>query len=92
MKKLIRCCHAEFREEQRLKDIDGVKGDDPTHDKDRENCHREEMQLDVEADAKRRTTQERKTLKRYTVEGLVITSDVEAPALIEDADNKKIET
>ncbi|MCI68816.1 hypothetical protein A2U01_0090077, partial [Trifolium medium] len=35
--------------------------------------------------------QERKPLKRYTVEGLV-TSDVEAPALVEDADDKIIET
>ncbi|MCI27037.1 hypothetical protein A2U01_0048235, partial [Trifolium medium] len=43
MKKLIRCFDAEFREDQRLKDIDRVKEDDPTHE--------EEMQSDVEVDA-----------------------------------------
>ncbi|MCI47309.1 hypothetical protein A2U01_0068550, partial [Trifolium medium] len=59
MKKLIRCCDAEFGEDQRLKDIDRVKDDDPAHDDDRENCHREDMQSDVEADAQRKTTQER---------------------------------
>ncbi|MCI80130.1 hypothetical protein A2U01_0101401 [Trifolium medium] len=31
-------------------------------------------------------------MKRYTVEELVVTSDVEAPALVEDADDKMIET
>ncbi|MCI59442.1 hypothetical protein A2U01_0080697, partial [Trifolium medium] len=49
MKKLIRCCDAEFREDKRLKDIDRVRDDDPTRDDDRENCHGEEMQSDVEA-------------------------------------------
>ncbi|MCI75219.1 hypothetical protein A2U01_0096487, partial [Trifolium medium] len=60
-----------------------------THDNYRENCHEQEMQSDVEADA---TTQERKPLKRFTVEELVVTSDVEVPALVEDADVKVIET
>jgi hypothetical protein len=92
MKKLIRCCEAEFIEDQRLKDIDRVKGDDPTHDEDRESCHEVEMQSDVEADAQVKTTQERKPLKRYTVEELDVTSDIEAPALVEDADDKMIET
>ncbi|MCI83488.1 hypothetical protein A2U01_0104764, partial [Trifolium medium] len=64
----IRCCDAEFREDQWLKDIDRVKSDDPTHDEDRESCHEEEMQSDVEADAHVKPTQERKSLKRYTVE------------------------
>ncbi|MCI93798.1 hypothetical protein A2U01_0115096, partial [Trifolium medium] len=68
-----------FREDQRLKDIDRVRDDDPTHG--------QEMQSDVEANA---TTQERKPLKRYTVEGFVVTSDVETPALVEDADDKMI--
>jgi hypothetical protein len=75
-----------------LKDIDRVKGDDPTHDEDRESYHGLEMQSDVEADAQVKTTQERKPLRRCTVEKLVVTSDVEAPALIEDADDMMIET
>ncbi|MCI65945.1 hypothetical protein A2U01_0087203, partial [Trifolium medium] len=56
-------CDAEFREDQRLKDIDRVRDDDSTHDDDddRENCHGE-------------TTQERKSLKSYTIEGLVVGS------------------
>ncbi|MCI50005.1 hypothetical protein A2U01_0071249, partial [Trifolium medium] len=33
MEKLIRCCDAEFREDQRLKNIDRVRDDDPTHEK-----------------------------------------------------------
>jgi len=45
MKKLIRCCEAEFIEDQRLKDIDKVNVDDPTHDEDRENCHGERCNL-----------------------------------------------
>ncbi|KAK2382823.1 putative mitochondrial protein [Trifolium repens] len=92
MKKLIRCCEAEFIEDQRLKDIDRVRGDDPTHDDDRESCHGIEMQSDVEANAHVKTTQERKPMKRYTVEELVVTSDVETLALVEDADDKIIET
>jgi hypothetical protein len=92
MKKLIRCCDAEFREDQRLKDIDRVKEDDPTHDDDREDCHGEEMQSDVEADAQVKSTHERKPLKRYTVEELVVTSNVEVPALVENADDKMIDT
>jgi hypothetical protein len=56
MKKLIRCCEAEFKEDQRLKDIDKVQGDDPTHDENHENCHGKEMQSDVEADAQVKTT------------------------------------
>jgi hypothetical protein len=50
------------------------------------------MQSNVETDAHVKTTQERKLLKRCTVEELVVTSDVEAPALVEDANNKMIET
>ncbi|MCI93697.1 hypothetical protein A2U01_0114995, partial [Trifolium medium] len=50
------------------------------------------MQSDVKADAQVKTTQERKPLKRCTVEELVVTSDVEAPAFVEDADDKMIET
>jgi hypothetical protein len=34
MKKLIRCCDAEFREDQWLKEIDRVKENDPTRDED----------------------------------------------------------
>ncbi|MCH79776.1 hypothetical protein A2U01_0000532, partial [Trifolium medium] len=86
------CCDAEFSEDQRLKNIDRVEGDDPTHGEDRECCHEEEMQSDVEADAQVKTTQERKLLKRYTVEGLVVTSDVEVSAFVENADDKMIKT
>ncbi|MCI87313.1 hypothetical protein A2U01_0108595, partial [Trifolium medium] len=68
-----------------MKDIDRVRDDDPTHDKDRESYHEEEIQSDA-------TTQERKPLKWYTVEGLVVTTDVEVPALVEDADDKMIDT
>jgi hypothetical protein len=92
MKKLIRCSDAEFSEDQQLKDIDRVKGDDPTHDDDRESCHGIEMQSDVEIDAQIKATQERKPLKRCTVEELVATSDVEAPAWFENADNMMTET
>ncbi|MCI56456.1 hypothetical protein A2U01_0077707 [Trifolium medium] len=50
------------------------------------------MQSDVEADVQVKTTQERKSLKRYTVEGPIVTSDVEVSALVEDANDKMIET
>ncbi|MCI57068.1 hypothetical protein A2U01_0078319, partial [Trifolium medium] len=74
------------------KDIDRVRDDDPTHDVNRESCHGEDMQSDVEADAQVKITQEIKPLKRYTVEGLVVTSDDEVLALVEDADDKMIKT
>ncbi|MCI73743.1 hypothetical protein A2U01_0095007, partial [Trifolium medium] len=50
------------------------------------------MQSDVEADAHVKITQEIKPLKRYTIEGLVVTSDGEVLALVEDADDKMIKT
>ncbi|MCI61995.1 hypothetical protein A2U01_0083252 [Trifolium medium] len=50
------------------------------------------MQSDVKADAQVKPTQETKPLKRYTVEELDVTSDVEAPALVEDAYDKMIKT
>jgi hypothetical protein len=53
-----------------LNDIDRGKEDDTPHDEDRGNCHREEMLSNVETDSKRRTTQERKPLNKYTVEEL----------------------
>jgi hypothetical protein len=49
-----------------LNNIDRGKEDDTTHDEDCGNCHGEEMLSNVETDSKRRTTQERKPLNKYT--------------------------
>jgi FKBP-type peptidyl-prolyl cis-trans isomerase (trigger factor) len=75
LKKLIKCCEAEFIEDQRLKDIDRVNVDDPTHDEDRENCHEREVQFEVEPVAHIKSTHVRKPLKRYTAEGVAIAID-----------------
>jgi hypothetical protein len=75
LKKLIRCCEAEFIEDQRLKDIDTVIVVDPTHDEDREICHGGEVQSEVEPVAQIKTTQVRKPLERYTAEGVAIAID-----------------
>jgi len=79
LKKLIRCCEAEFIEDQRLKDIDKVIVDDPTHDKDGESCHGRDVQSEVEPVAHIKTIQVRKPLDRYTAEGVAIEIDDKAP-------------
>ena len=79
LKKLIRCCEAEFIEDQRLKDIDRVIVDDPTRDEYRENCHGGEVQSEVEPVAQIKSTHVKKPLLRYTTEGVAIAIDDRAP-------------
>lgn len=87
LKKLIRCCEVEFIEDQRLKDIDRVIVDYPSHDEDREICHEGEVQSEVELVAQIKTTKIRKPLERYTAEGVAIAIDDRAP----DFDSQEME-
>jgi len=87
LKKLIRCCEAEFIEDQRLKDIDIVIVDDPTRDEYRENCHGEEGQSEVEPVAQIKSTHDRKTMLKYTAEGVAIAIDDRA--LVSDSQEMK---
>jgi len=75
LKKLIRCCEAEFIKDQRLKDIDRVIVDDPTRDEYRKNCHGGDVQSEVKPVAHIKATQGRKPLDRYTAEVVVIAID-----------------
>ena len=80
LKKHIRCCEAEFIEDQRLKDIDRVIVNGPTNDEDREICHEGEVQSEVESVAQIKSTHDRNPLLRYTVEGAAIAINDRAPS------------